>query len=255
MIYVSFGMEKAGSSLTYNLTKFILEASGHPHIQLSAENRQDEKNATQANNVRKFEPGVVAAAEEASVSSGGKVVTLRTHAEPSSYIEDAIRAGRGLHHVAIRDLRDVALSFMDAAARREALGRPNTSHVRWFDLASTFPALQRNVDCVFAWCGIPSALLLYYEVTAFTPHVTIGAISRQLNLRIPESRYDEIFAKSIEQKNNKFNVAANQRHRWEMTEEDQARVMSAFPAFYERFFPDAEIAVEALELSRFSIAE
>ena len=58
MIYVSFGLEKGGSTLTALLTKALLERAGHPHLPFSAEARQDIKSdgsfarhAAQINNV------------------------------------------------------------------------------------------------------------------------------------------------------------------------------------------------------------
>ena len=43
LIYVSFGHEKGGSTLTALLTKALLERAGHPHMPFSAEARNDIK--------------------------------------------------------------------------------------------------------------------------------------------------------------------------------------------------------------------
>lgn len=240
MIYISAGMSKSGSTLTYNLTNFVLDAAGFPYIQLSPE-RLNTKKATHANNVHDFSAAVVANILADAAAHSGQVITLRTHRGPSPQIESVIRQGRAAHHVCIRDPRDVALSFLDAARRLNLLGN---MQVRSDSLQSILPMVRRGIEVVSAWCEIPGTLVLRYEETGFTPRVTIGAICRQLKLDLPEAAYEAVFAKAAAMKNNKFNVAESMRHRREMSESDQILCLKTFQEFYERFFPDAIVAVE-----------
>jgi hypothetical protein len=66
MMYVSFGFEKGGSTLTALLTKEIIERARHPHMPFSGEARQDIKSdasfarhGAQINNVNAWPEEVV----------------------------------------------------------------------------------------------------------------------------------------------------------------------------------------------------
>jgi hypothetical protein len=242
MIYLSASLQKSGSTLTYHLIRYILEAAGVPDVQMPGETEHDLHPARIRHIVHRFSAEVVAEAEAFAAAQVDRVVTLRTHVGPSTQIEETIRGGRALHNVCIRDPRDVVISKMDALARRDALRDPDLPQPSG-DLRTTLRNVQKNIEHVLKWADIPGALILRYEETAFSPHVTIGAICNQLKLDLPASEFDGVFDKAVQMKG-QFNVAESNRHRREMSEDDQALVMKTFSSFYERFFPGATIGVE-----------
>lgn len=250
MLYVSFGLEKAGSTLTYSITRALLEHAGHRHIVLAASDRQDlpedanpKSGRNQyANNVNTWCEAEVRAAEAAAPAGG--ILTLRTHAGPDESIARAVEDGRALVHVAIRDIRDVALSINDAVARKQLLGKVNDTGINVGDFRSAFRDIEENLRSLDRWADMPGTLVLHYENTAFAPALSIDAICRHLNLDIAPSQFEAIFDKAAANPKNKRNVAESRRHTREMSAEDQAMILDHFAAFYDRYMPDAAVEVD-----------
>lgn len=249
MIYVSFGLEKSGSTLTANLTRHLLEHAGHPHMPLSARDRGMPANGDKAgrhgevtNNVKYWTPGVVEAM--ARLIPDERIVMLRTHAGPGAEILKLIDEGRGLCHVALRDPRDIILSMFDVIARKERLGRPNHTGIRLGDVTSAFEPLRVNLESAYQWGKARGAIFLDYENTAFAADVTIAAICEQLGLTLPREKYAAIFAEAAANPNGKLNVGVSMRHRREMSTRDQEAVMAHFADFYARFYPKAAVEVD-----------
>jgi hypothetical protein len=243
VIYISSGMEKSGSTLTYNLTRFLLEAAGCPHIQLSAEVRQGVKVAPHVNHVREFTPEVVADVIAATDRAGpGSILSLRTYAGPTSHALEMFRVRKVRHHITIQDPRDIALSLMEAARRRESIGRPLRR--RSDNLEDTFSLISAAIERVSQWASIEGALLLRYEETASSHKATIDNILRQLQLALSRAEYESVFAKAVGMISKQFNVRAINRYRREMSAEDQQLVIKTFPAFYQEYFTAAEVIVE-----------
>lgn len=250
MLYVSFGLEKAGSSLTANLTRHLLESAGHPHLALSAQDRMEIKNNGKfgrhgglTNNVNNWAAVVVENALR--LVPEDRIVMLRTHARPGPEIMAAIAEGRAKCHIALRDLRDIALSINDVLKRRKALNKPEKPGLAIGDFASLFPILRKDVESAYRWAEAQDAIILEYENTAFDPSVSIDAICEHLGLSVPACRHEAIFADAVANPNGKLNVGTSKRHRREMAAEDQAAILEHFADFYARFYPDARVDVEA----------
>ncbi|MCW0182927.1 MAG: hypothetical protein OJI70_14230 [Zavarzinia sp.] len=249
MIYVSFGLEKAGSTLTANLTRHLLETAGHPHMPLSAQDRGDIKSngnygrhGELTNNVNDWTPDVVAAMDR--LIPDGRIVLLRTHAGPGAEILKLINEGRGLCHVALRDPRDIILSMLDVISRKEKLGRPNRTGIRLGDVTSAFESLQVNLESAYQWGTARGVIFLDYENTAFNADITIAAICEQLGLALPREKYATVFAEAAANPNGKLNVGVSMRHRREMSARDQEAVLAHFADFYARFYPKATVVIE-----------
>ena len=249
MLYVSFGLEKAGSTLTANLTRHILAEAGHPHMEFSAEERNEIKGNGQynrhggiVNNVNEWHPDVVSLLDSRVPLE--RCVLFRTHDGPSQAILDLVDAGRAKCHVALRDLRDVTLSLYDVIARQQQRGRPNHTGIVINEARSVFGAIEENLGYAYAWAKARDAIFLDYENTAFDPTVTISSICEHLGLRIPAERHSAIFAEAAAHKNGKLNVGKPHRHRREMSAEDQQLILDHFADFYARFYPDARVIVD-----------
>jgi hypothetical protein len=248
LIYVSFGHEKGGSTLTALLTKALLERAGHPHMPFSAEARNDirangtfNRHGELINNVNEWSQEVV----ETLVREvpADRIVMFRTHAAPSEAVQCAAESGVATCQVAIRDLRDVALSWLDTTAVKLKKGRTDLRGMELGEVASTFPVMRENVESTYRWLDMPGAIVLEYEETAFRPEVSIRKICRQLGIDFPEREYDELFAKAASNPSGKRNVAIPRRHVREMTAEDQALILQHFADFYRLFYPRAAVAV------------
>lgn len=247
MIYVSFGLEKAGSTLTALLTREILTAAGHPHIALSPQDRADinpanglySRHGLQTNNVNAWTRDVVDAIDRRVPE--GQIVMVRTHAPPCGEILDLVAAGRARCHVAVRDLRDVALSMLDRQDRFAKARRAGKTGIEHGNVRSTFDEIGKNLASLDLWAEAAGALALDYEETAFLPAVTIGKIARHLDLGLDESTYGEIFARAAAEPRGKLNVGQPRRHEREMRMEEQASVLAQFRAFYERYYPSAVV--------------
>ena len=253
MLYVSFGLQKAGSTLTANLTRLILERGGHQHISFSPEERADRRRngslrvqGDQINNINHWLPEVVHRIDQRVPAE--RIVLLRTHAAPDATIKAVIRDGRARCHLAIRDLRDIALSMLDVVDRRAQLGKANSSAIRQGEVHSTFPAIEADLTSLAQWDEIPGAIALDYEETAFRPPVSIAAICRHLALDLPVEEYDSLFQQAAANPSGKMNVAMPNRHRREMSADDQAAFLSHFHDFYARYYPDAKVVAEAGQL-------
>ena len=249
MLYISFGLEKGGSTLTANLTKRILEAAGHPHIEFSATDRGQvsadgiaKGRGGSINNVKGWLPEIVQTLDQGVPSD--RIVLFRTHREPSPEILSVIREGRARCHVALRDPRDIILSLFDTVARKLDRGRGNAAEIEIGNVSSTFQVVGRNIERALEWAEAPGAIILDYENTAFDPTVTISAICTQLGLVISHEQHARLFAEAASRKNGKFNVGRSRRHRLEMKAEDQQAVLDHFTSFYARFYPSARVDVD-----------
>ena len=168
---------------------------------------------------------------------------FRTHAAPSEAVQRAVESGLATCQVAIRDLRDVALSWLDTTAVKLKKGRTNLRGMELRDVVSTFSVMRQNVESTYRWLDMPGAILLEYEETAFRPEVSLRKIGRQLGIDLPEREYDELFAKAASNPSGKRNVAMPRRHVREMTADDQALILQHFADFYRHFYPRATVAV------------
>lgn len=249
MIYISFGLKKSGSTLTANLTRGILERTGHPHVAFSAAERGETAHKAligsqgeATNNVKRWTKDVVDYLDQKA--PGSRIVMLRTHVGPSPEIAALFQDGRAKAHCAIRDLRDVVLSRMDVAARQEALGRPRSLDIRAGDVQSAFDALAKNLTSLYRWLDTTNAITLDYERTAFDPSGTIETICSQLELDLDQADHGPIFAKAAGLKSNKMNVGRPRRHVGEMSAPDQELVLRRFREYYDRFYPGADVSVE-----------
>ncbi|GBD47587.1 hypothetical protein [Methylopila sp. Yamaguchi] len=250
MLYVSFGVEKGGSTYTYILIRTALEAAGHAHVQVDLEGRPVNDDSLRServrrravNNINVWNEDVLAAVSAAVPQEA--LVALRTHGEPDPAVLEAIDSGRAYLGVGVRDPRDLALSMLDVATQRIGLAhRPHWLRIEPGDLASALPAVQRTVDRALKWVR-PGATVFYYEETAFRPRLTLDRFCRQTGLPLfTDEAAEKIVATASASPHGKRNVAAPLRHTREMNADDQKRVLDHFSSFYDRFFPGADVAL------------
>ena len=238
MLYVCAGMEKGGTTYTYNLTKLVLAEAGFPYVHLERHLRGDPSAKERpANNIWSWAPEIVENLRNAD--RDGAIVALRTHEGPSQEAIDLLNSTGGKAHIAIRDPRDLALSLIDMSRIVLEKGRSNRAGIEVDDITTTFAAIRTNVDNVTRWKDATDCIVLYYEDTAFRPEVSIRALCDQLGLVVPAGRFAALAEEAGENQDGKRNVAQPLRHKREMDEATQALFLDEFRPFYERFFPDA----------------
>lgn len=244
MLYVCAGMEKGGTTYTYNLTKLLLAEAGYPYIHLSKELRGDKAGKEHpANNLKEWSPEIVENLR-ANDPGDGQIVALRTHNFAYAPLVDLLRSTGGKSHIAIRDPRDMALSLMDVSAKRIALEKVNRASIVLGDFTTTFEKIQVNIDAVTSWRNETDCLVLYYEDTAFSPSISIAAMCKQLSLEVPEDRFESLAATAAANPSGKLNVGMPMRHRREMSPQTQQLFLDRFADFYAQFFPNAVVEAE-----------
>ena len=245
MLYVCYGAKKSGSTLTYSLTRALLEKAGHPHIPLSPEDRRDYRRSGDASNtVRDWSDKVVAAALQKIPAH--HIVSFRTHTGPSKAIAEAVRSGSAKVQISVRDPRDLALSMWDVLKRHRSMGRERPG--RSLDsLPDILNHVERNVRSTLAWAQLGTPLVLNYEQTAFDPEASLAAICQDLGLTLAPDAFRQIFDEVTSTRNaqQNRNVARPQRHADEMSQEDQEKFLSRFRDYYVRFLPHVEGIPEA----------
>jgi hypothetical protein len=244
MLYVCAGMEKGGTTYTYNLIKLLLAGAGHPYIHLSNALRGDHRaKERDANNLKVWSSAIVDNLR-AHNPKGDRILALRTHSEPYQPMVDLLKATGGKTHIAIRDPRDVALSLMDVSAKRLATQKENRAGIVLDDFATTFPEIHKNINAVTGWSDQTDCLTLYYEDTCFRPEVSIGAICSQLKLDVDKNLYQTFAREAALNPNGKLNVGKPMRHTKEMSARNQSLFLEEFAEFYQRFFPAATVHAE-----------
>lgn len=248
MIYICYGAKKAGSTLAYYLTRSLVEAAGHPHLALSAEVRQDEQgHAGIVNTVRDWNAAVVGMIDNAVAPQ--RIVTFRTHHGPGrrpTAIQPLITAGRAKVQVSLRDPRDLALSMRDVVTRLREMGKPRRGS-QLESLDEIMHHIGRNLAFATEWANMPGALVINYEDTAFRAERTCTAVVEHLGLDLGPECFPALIRDVNAPENdarNKKRKAMPQRHRYEMPAEEQALFLERFAAFYDRFMPDARVAVD-----------
>ena len=173
------------------------------------------------------------------------VVAFRTHHEPSKNIAAAIEKGQAKVQICVRDPRDLALSMWDVLKQQRAKGR-DRPHLT--SLSGMLEHIERNLRYTHKWADLGAPLILNYEQTAFSPEVSLSAISNDVGLIVDSSSFGTIFSDVTSTKNaaQNRNVAKPYRHRREMELSVQEVFLERFQAYYERFLPGSTAVSEAV---------
>lgn len=230
VIYICYGMPKAGSTLAFNVTRAIALRCGFE--QSSA---LDLPSAGEHPNFLPKTPEVdFSALLERLQSENRRMVILKTHRGANGQIRQAVRAGLVRVQAICRDPRDIALSMRDAGAREDAWG--GTAQGEPVRVPEDVRGRLRNQARQFqSWRAVPGCLLLSYEEVAFNTARMAREIARHMDLP-PAPVRDSWAAK---RRFSQFNRGVSQRHRTEMTAEQSAEWYAEFGDFIDAHCPPA----------------
>lgn len=219
-----YGMPKSGSTLAFRLTQAVLAGAG------IAQPRAPEP---QGNFLPDTDPERLARLRAWAGATGVAVLALKTHAAPSEAVAAGVAEGWILAQAVARDPRDIALSMRDAGAEGRDWGSLPTGPIR--DPWQAVPRIARMIRRHRAWTRLPGTLALSFEPLAFDTAAQVARIAAHLDLPCDPGR----IARLAQGPGTHRNRGISQRHRAEMTAEDQARWAARFGPFIAAHCPAA----------------
>ncbi len=224
VIIISYGVEKSGSTLAFEMTKAIVELNGHPQARL-ADGLVNEGPA-----INEVGPWTDERLSQLVEATRGTKIVVRTHHAPrrlsSSHVLEYIDAGEVRIQVVFRDPRDMVVSMIDDGVRARALHERRHSDIRTVDDA--IPLLGRRLRALRQWGWFPS-LRLPYEVFAFDRARGPQLIAEYLAMTADPGA---VWGR-LEGRHTRRNVGRPHRYRTELWPGEITRIERAFPLYLE----------------------
>jgi hypothetical protein len=228
MIVFSYGIQKSGSTLGYQLARVSCEKAGFAQPQLPPDlaGRERKENFTpdvSAANIRRL----------VDFAPGPAPLVVKVHAaldaDAWALVRDLIGEGRVKVHAIYRDPREVCLSLVDAGERARRSNRPAFHGVVTLDdaIAWTEPQLGAFLN----WASLPGAMILRYDALAFDTRATAKAMAAHLGLTLTWWRQRGVLREVLGNRFIQFNKGEPQRHLQEMTPEQLAETTARFATF------------------------
>lgn len=222
MIVISYGVEKSGSTLAFEMAKAVLELDGHPQVRLP-DGLVNEGPAI--NEVGRWSDDRLAGLIDAT---SGTRIAVRTHNPPrylsSDLVHAYLAAGDLKIHVVFRDPRGTVVSMLDDSVRARRLGEARHAELRTVDDAVA--QLAHRLHAFRGWGWFPSLRLLY-DRFAFDPVWGPRCIADDLGVRVDPEEVWRIASKRPTRRN----VARRDRGTDELWPDEVARIDRAFPLF------------------------
>lgn len=222
MIIISYGIEKSGSTLAFEMAKAIAEMHGFSQLPLP---RELIKGHSATSNIG----GDWTDDELASLvrATKGTYVVLKTHHPPgrisTGRVLDLCDQGELKIHVVYRDPRDTLLSMLDHdRAHSRKTGKPRELE----SLEAAITVLGSRISGLRQWGGLPS-LKLCYDEFAFSPVLGPSLIAEDLGLPADPAAVWEMVGDRFTQ----LNVARPERYKTELSLAEIARIERAFPLY------------------------
>lgn len=223
-LYVCFGVPKSGSTLAFKLSQGIALRAGFDQSPLLPD-RGGNAYGNQS------EDGF-AALLQAAEALDRRMVVVKTHAEATSSVFRAVEDGKAIVQAHTRDPRDIALSMLDAAGRQDAWGKDHQGQpLQRID--DTRIRLRRLIARHSFWAGLPGALCLDYEHTAFATPQTAKRIAEHMGLKCAPLRD----ALRVKRQFTQFNTGQTQRHLREMEPDQLVEWYDAFREHIDQYCP------------------
>jgi len=214
MIVIQFGIHKSASSFLAQLIEACLIEAEHsvlrklstkPDDQFFAEHERFEQTKT-------------------------KTVILKQHARPKPLARQKVADGKALVIASYRDPRDAALSVLEASEQeRKALNNNKIAAIHTLDDAVDL--IRKDYTAFFEWAKTERMTCISFDTLATDVETAIGVICRSLNISASSKNVASLF--SDKTKIQRFNKGKLDRHKDEMSFEDQARIMKRFDDYSE----------------------
>jgi hypothetical protein len=227
MIYLSYGMLKSASTLTYQVTEEILRQAGRTPCILGQPLRPALSVTNYFDNI---DLPLIRRIEKAA--KGGDVV-IKTHQLPAPEVLALVERGQVMASASFRDPREIALSMVDHGERSRRWAIPEFS-----ECASVFdccPSIDDQLEVLRVWCSIPRVERIAYNDICFNMPSVIARLARQMGVLVDLGAVEAAFLdkKLVGQ----FNKGVKDRFH-EMTAEESARFLERYARFYRRLMPD-----------------
>jgi hypothetical protein len=226
MIYISFGMLKSASTLTYQIIEEILRQAGRAPLMLGAPLRP----ALSVTNY--FDHIDAALITRIGQVAEGRDVVLKTHQLPGADVLAMIARGDLLASATLRDPREIALSMMDHGDRSRRWHIPEFSECA--QVEDCLPSIDHQVATLQALCDVPGVEPIAYAAICFDMEAAIARLARQIGVAVDPEAVAEVFAdkRMIGQ----FNKGLPDRFD-EMAPEESSAFLARYADFYARFLP------------------
>jgi hypothetical protein len=226
MIYLSFGMLKSASTLTYQLTEEILRQAGRAPCIL----RPPLRPALSVTNY--FDNIDLPLIRRIQKAAQGRDVVIKTHQLPAPEVLTLVERGEILASASFRDPREIALSMVDHGERSRRWAIPEFS-----ECATVFdccPSIDDQVAVLRTWCAIPRVERIAYNDICFDMPSVIARVARQMGVAVDVNAVAASFAdtKIVGQ----FNKGVKDRFH-EMTARESSHFLEHYAMFYKRFMP------------------
>jgi hypothetical protein len=222
MIVISYGVEKSGSTLAFEMAKAVLELGGHP------QERLDDEFVNAGPTINEVGPWTDdRMARLVSCTQGTKIV-VRTHHSPNRLstdrVLDYLASGDLKIHVSFRDPRDTVLSMLDDGVRARDRGEKRHSEIRTIDDAIAI--LSERLTALRQWGSFPS-LRLSYDEYAFDRARGPQLIAEDLGVVTDPVEVWRV----VDSRPTRKNVARPQRYKTELWPDETTRIERAFPLY------------------------
>ena len=215
MIVISYGLEKSGSTLAFEMAKTVLELDGSPQRRLGDDLVDPEPGV---NELGSWSDERLDALVE---DTRDERIVVRTHGAATpltpSKLLGHLAAGDVRVHVTYRDPRDIVLSMLDEGARGRASGRGRSLGVG--SVEEAVPILAGRLTNLRSWGSVP-CLKLQYERFAFHPRRGPELIGQDLGVVVDPVAVWQLVNRRFTRKN----VARRRRHEHEMSDDQRAHV-------------------------------
>lgn len=227
MIYLSYGLLKSASTLTYQVTEEILRQAGRTPCIL----RQPLRPALSVTNY--FDNIDLPLIRRIQNAAKGADVVIKTHQLPAPEVLALVEQGDILASVSFRDPREIALSMVDHGERSRRWAIPEFSECA--GVLDCCPSIDEQIEVLRVWCAIPRVERIAYNEICFDMPSVIARLARQMGVLVDIGAVEEAFLdkKLVGQ----FNKGVRDRFH-EMTAAESAHFLERYARFYKRFMPD-----------------
>ena len=225
-LYLSFGMPKSGSTLTFELTRTMLELAGVPQEKIA-------DGVTDPETKINFVPKLDGEAYDTLRKEAKKIarpIAIKTHSRIFQRVEMALERGKTIGHAVCRDPRDMALSMLDAAKEGRAWGGGETGTFK--TVGDTVKRLHKSVEIFEKWANAPGIMTIHYERVAFDTESVAKEIADQLGITVDIPKAIEIATGT---KFTQLNQGISQRWKTQMDPADARKLEKEFKVYIERW--------------------
>jgi hypothetical protein len=182
MIYFSFGMHKAGSTLGFELAKAMFIRAGAPQPLLP----KSIIGGDHSINFLRCPTAENISALEREVARIGHPIVIKTHQAAIPEIVALLSAGKAMGQCVYRDPRDIVLSLLDAGTKAREIGASSFSKINSIEMAII--NVEKNIRVMETWVHLPNILPVNYRDLAFDMPATVERLMRQAGVVVDPSR-------------------------------------------------------------------